>query len=187
MTNGDIELSRILEEAARAAAGPRVTAEEGAPLLAEAGGGEAEGEVERQAESTLGLLSPQWQSLAPVKPAEASSGTSSKGVAWLNPLVGGLLSLFGGDEESAAAEPAKAVRASKIHYEAGFGGEGGELVEIDRDERGQARPAAVQPQVVVNIEAMDSRSFLDRTPEIAEAMKRALLESESINRLAGGE
>ena len=49
------------------------------------------------------------------------------------------------------------------------------------------KTAAASPQVVVNIETMDSQSFLDRTPEIAEAVKRALLETESLGRLMEGE
>lgn len=187
MTNGENDLNKILEEAVSAATGPRQVVEEMRPTLPEKDDGKPAGGAEGRAESTLGLFSSTLQSLVPVAPVTATGGTASKAMSWLNPLVGGLLSLFGGGEESEAAAPVKAIRASKIHYEAGFGGEGGELVEIDRDERGQARPAAPAPQVVVNIEAMDSRSFLDRTPEIAEAMKRALLESESIGRLTGGE
>jgi hypothetical protein len=34
--------------------------------------------------------------------------------------------------------------------------------------------------VVVQVDALDSRSFLERAPEIAEALRKALLESDGI-------
>lgn len=192
MTNGDIEVMRVLEEAVSAAIGPGGALESQPSVVLEQEAGEP-GQAApasssgKQAEGALGLQPSSWLNLAPLEAGGSSSSGASKPVSWLNPLVGGLLSLFGQEEETGAAGPAKAVRASKIHYEAGFSGEDGELVEIDRDERGQVRESAQTPQVVVNIETMDSRSFLDRTPEIAEAVKRALLETESLGRLMGGE
>lgn len=46
-----------------------------------------------------------------------------------------------------------------------------------------ARPAPAQ--VVVNIQALDSRSFLDRSSELADAIKDAMLHSHSINDVVG--
>jgi hypothetical protein len=67
----------------------------------------------------------------------------------------------------------------------GFGREDRGYFFVDRDAAGQVRavrPTAA-PAVVVQIEAMDSQSFLERTPEIAEAFKRVLLESEGMQSL----
>lgn len=188
MTNGEIDVRRLLEEAASAALGPRPWLETPSPEVPEdSSAEESPARGQGVAESPMGWLAPSWTQLTPQGAAEARGGGVSKAVGWLNPLVGGLLGLFGSREQAAEAGPVKAQRPAGIHYEAGFAGAGGELVEIDRDEKGQARAAAQAPQVVVNIEAVDSQSFLDRTPQIAEAVKRALLESEGLGRLMGGE
>ncbi len=191
MTNGESDLRRVVEEAVTAALGPATALETQPPLAPEQEGAGAAPDAATArvdaAEGALGLLPTSWLNLAPLTPASSSSSGASQAVSWLNPLLGGLLGLFGQNEDTTATEPAKAVRPSRISYEAGFGGQSGELVEIDRDEQGQARAAAQPTQVVVNIETIDSQSFLDRTPEIAEAVKRALLETESIGRLMGGE
>lgn len=192
MTNGEIEVRRVLEEAVSAALGSGTGVENQQRLVPEE---EPDAETQHAAvaregetaESALGVLGSSWLNLAPLASTGAASGSASKAVSWLNPLVGGLLGLFGGSEETTQTALPKALHPARIQYEAGFAGEGSELVEIDRDEKGQARSAAQPTQVVVNIEAIDSQSFLDRTPEIAEAVKRALLETESLGRLMGGE
>jgi hypothetical protein len=63
----------------------------------------------------------------------------------------------------------------------GFARDGG-YFSVDRDVTGQMRAmrSSASPAVIVHVEAMDSRSFLERTPEIAEALKRVLLESEGM-------
>jgi hypothetical protein len=191
MRNGEIDVKRVLEEAVSAALGPAGALESQpwpAPeLVADGEGPQAAAREAGTVESALGWPGTSWSSLAPLAPAGTGGSGAADVVSWLNPLVGGLLGLFGGGDEAGQTALPKAVRPARIKYEAGFAGENSELVEIDRDERGQARPAAQAAQVVVNIEAMDSRSFLDRTPEIAEAVKRALLETESLGRLMGGE
>jgi hypothetical protein len=123
------------------------------------------------------------QPLVSMLPGQSSSGGSSW-VQWLNPIVGGLLSLFGGG----GSEPAPAVlmpyeRAEKQQYKAGFGESGGDVVmPVDYGQNGLTRPNVGQSgqSIVVQVQAMDSKSFLDHTPEIAQAVKRALLESEGL-------
>ena len=56
----------------------------------------------------------------------------------------------------------------------------------DRDQRGQVRAETtvlVQPQVTVNVSAMDSRSFLDHSEEIARAVREAMLYMHPVNDL----
>lgn len=58
---------------------------------------------------------------------------------------------------------------------------------VDRGQRGEVRtrsPSAqpsAQPQVVVNISAMDSKSFMDRSDDIARAMRDAMLHMHPVN------
>lgn len=102
----------------------------------------------------------------------------------LNPIAGGILRLFGGGEAT-TREPFLARRPAGARYELGIGGGDGGYYFIDRGASGEPRPVRplAAPTVVVQVEAMDSRSFLERTPEIAEALKRALLESEGMQNL----
>jgi hypothetical protein len=41
--------------------------------------------------------------------------------------------------------------------------------------------AAAPAQITVTVQAMDTQSFLDRSDDIARAVKRAMLESSSLN------
>jgi hypothetical protein len=56
----------------------------------------------------------------------------------------------------------------------------------DRDEAGRARvvesrvEGGAASQVVVQVQAMDSRSFLDHRDEIASAVRQALMESHGL-------
>jgi hypothetical protein len=57
---------------------------------------------------------------------------------------------------------------------------GGERVVWRTADGGQARPGAAT-QVTVQVQAMDSRSFLDHREEIARAVRQAVLRSHSLN------
>lgn len=132
-------------------------------------------------------------------------GPSAAGGTWgwraaltgVNPIVGSLLRLFGGGSESASAAISAAPRPAAATYEFGFAnGEPG-YFPIDREASGGVREArrisdrelgqaaggryqAGAPTVIINVETIDSRSFLERTPEIAEAVRRAVLEAEGL-------
>jgi hypothetical protein len=121
------------------------------------------------------------------------------------PLVRGILGLFGGGDEKPAETPLlKYVLPPSISFqaaktEAGFS-------TVDFDQMGQARafdggamesgrvpPGATQAgmpvaataqagqQITVNVQAMDARSFLDRSSDIAAAVRNAMLNLNSIN------
>lgn len=118
-------------------------------------------------------------SLAPVVSKSGGNGAASW-VSWVNPLVGGLMSLFGGGSDEPAAELVPFVMPAKQKYDVAFSENGGGLmIPLDRGEDGRVRNGAAN--VVVQVEAMDSRSFVDRAPEIAQAVKRALLESQGLS------
>lgn len=106
------------------------------------------------------------------------------------PLVSGLLSLFGGGSAPAAPALTKFAMPEQIGFE-GVETAGG-IAAGDYDQMGMARayqanaassPAqATQPaQITVNVQAMDARSFLDRSGEIAQAVREAMLNSNAIN------
>ncbi len=198
MTNDERDVASVLREAVKAAAGypaSRVETEgvaldgpapESARAVKQSAGTEtAKAAQGRTAESALGVgsTSTVLDSIAPLVTQVTGGSTVSKVVSWINPLAGALLGLFGGGRSEPEVELPKAMRPASIHYEAGIRGAGGEMVQVDRDEQGQLRSAEAPPSVVVHVAAMDSVSFLDRTPEIAEAVKRALLESDGLGRL----
>lgn len=182
MTRDEDESKRVLEDAVRAAAGGWREQDGGTWADPEIGDERAEPASAERAQAA-GLTGFPMGSLEALAAKSGGGGMASRIASWLNPLAGGLMGLFGGGEDEAEVELPKFRRPSRMRYEAGFRGAEGGLVEIDRDERGQAREARPPAQVVVNVEAMDSRSFLDRTPEISEAIKRALLESDGLSRL----
>jgi hypothetical protein len=145
------------------------------------GGQPTEGTI---AGAVLGELVSRLEWLA--KPTVPAGGSNWQGVvSSLNPILGGVLRLFGGGGEDAPTVLPLAVRPTTERYDMGFGREDRGYFFVDRDAAGQVRavrPTAA-PAVVVQIEAMDSQSFLERTPEIAEAFKRVLLESEGMQSL----
>ena len=100
----------------------------------------------------------------------------------LSPMLRGLLSLFGGGEDEAPAPVPRYAAPRAVRIDAGVRGGPGSPVTVDYGQGGEAREIAqAAPSVVVNVSAMDSQSFLDRSGDIAEAVKRALLESHSLS------
>jgi len=124
-------------------------------------------------------------------------GGSTEKPAWMewvsrvNPVAGLIAGLFAGRREDAESAPpvASYLRPENLRLEAGFDGTNNPAIgAVERQEGGQFRPAATAnggAQVIVQVQAMDSRSFLDHTPEIAEAVKRALLESNGLRDVLG--
>jgi hypothetical protein len=107
---------------------------------------------------------------------------SGLGLVPLASLLFGVLS--GGDEEKAPAM-VKYALPTRRSFEATETSSG--LADVDYDQSGQprvvdgARAVGVAPQITVNVQAMDARSFLDRSTEIAAAVRDAMLHLNSIN------
>jgi len=103
----------------------------------------------------------------------------------LSPIVRGLMSLFGGgrDDSTPAALP-KYVAPPSVSISGGLVDSASGPVGVDYGQNGQPRAmtnAAAPAQITVNVQAMDTQSFLDRSDDIARAVKRAMLESSSLN------
>jgi hypothetical protein len=102
----------------------------------------------------------------------------------LSPLISGLIGLFGGGSDAPAqtftpfiqALPVKATEGISSASATGpFG--------VDFAQGGQPRPvtSAAAAQITVQVQAMDSQSFLDRSNDIAAAVRKAMLETTTLN------
>ena len=102
----------------------------------------------------------------------------------VGPLVGGLMKLFGSDDPEPLPPIEKFQAPSRLSVEAGLTADR-EYAAIRHAQGGV--PAATSESgkstatVNVNIQAMDSRSFLDRQDDIARAVREAMLHSNSLN------
>lgn len=131
--------------------------------------------------------------------AKAALGTVGGGLTLL-PIVSGLLKLFGvGGKKEEPPPLEKFTLPPSIQAEAGLSASG-ETFLIDRGVGDQIRqlPATVRSSqagggsaaavaggtgasITVNVQAMDSQSFLDRREDIARAVREAMLQSHSLN------
>jgi hypothetical protein len=94
------------------------------------------------------------------------------GFGLLSPLISGIASLFGGSSTPKplaiyTPPPPVAIDATLNSSTAAAGG-------------GSAGPAS-SPQVTVNVNAMDSKSFIDHSDDIANAVREAMLNMHPIN------
>lgn len=131
--------------------------------------------------------------------AKAALGSVGGGLTLL-PIVSGLLKLFGvGGKKEEPPPLEKFTLPPSIQAEAGLSATG-ETFLIDRGAGDRIRqlPATVRSSqagggmaetvpggsgasITVNVQAMDSQSFLDRREEIARAVREAMLQSHSLN------
>jgi len=105
------------------------------------------------------------------------------GLSSLSPLLGGLLSLFGGGGQTLAA-PLPYMLPAPVQSQAGLTASApGQVTPVSYGETGQPRaPSAnTSPQITIQVNAMDSQSFLDHSDDIAMAVKQAILNSSSLN------
>jgi len=112
-----------------------------------------------------------------------ASSVLGGGLSSLSPLLGGILSLFGGGGQTVAT-PAPFMLPQPIQSQAGVtGGAPGQVVPVSYGETGQprAQTSSASPQVTIQVNAMDSQSFLDHSDDIAMAVKQAILNSSSLN------
>jgi hypothetical protein len=97
----------------------------------------------------------------------------------LGPLISGLVSLFGGGGGGSPAAVTPYIQPLPVHLQAGFNGSSaGGASGVDYGEGGQPRQttaASTQQQITVQVQAMDSQSFLDRSNDIAAAVRMAML------------
>jgi hypothetical protein len=112
----------------------------------------------------------------------------------VGPIVAGLMSLFGSKDAEPLPALEKFSAPAPVSVEAGLSSTR-ELGSIRYAQGGrpemEAPPSAAgsngaplqgsTPTINVNIQAMDSRSFLDRQDDIARAVREAMLHSNSLN------
>jgi hypothetical protein len=106
----------------------------------------------------------------------------------LSPLLSGIASLFGGSEDnstpgSTAAPLVRFELPPSLQLDAGARESGGQTFAVDHSQGGLPRAVrSVAPaQITVQVQAMDSRSFLDHSADIAMAVRQAMLESSVLN------
>ncbi|MEO8372934.1 MAG: hypothetical protein ABI806_27360 [Candidatus Solibacter sp.] len=111
----------------------------------------------------------------------------------LAPLVAGLVGLFKGSEDDAPPALVKYAMPGSIQFQAAESSS--RMTALDYDQMGLARSYPVQraaesqqapqsttgQQITVNVQAMDARSFLDRSNDIALAVRDAMLNLNAIN------
>lgn len=108
-------------------------------------------------------------------------GLATGGVA---PLISGLVKLFSGGERE--PEPLVSYTApGAISYEGETTGERGVVWRAAGEAEPLAAPRQAPMQVTVQVQAMDSRSFLDHRDDIARAVRQAMLNSHSLNDVMG--
>jgi hypothetical protein len=108
----------------------------------------------------------------------------------LSPLISGLVSLFGGGGGSSQPAPlVPYVAPPAIHLNAGvssrYDAGSASPFAVDDAYGGLPRPvptASTQPtQITVQVQAMDSKSFLDHSDDIAMAVRQAMLTSSTLS------
>ena len=121
--------------------------------------------------------------------ASAASGLLGGGIGLL-PLLKGIFDLFGGSRPDTTQPLIPFNLPPSIQY-AGGTTSAGSVVPVDYGQGGQPRNLNIAAQgsaqansnVQITVNAMDSRSFLDHSDDIAKAVRQAMLQSNSLNDL----
>ena len=110
----------------------------------------------------------------------------------LSPLIAGLANLFGGsgDSSGSSSTPAPLTKFAlppSIQANGGVSESGGKAFAVDKSQGGLPRvaptggQASAPTQITVQVQAMDSQSFLDHSTDIAMAVRQAMLQSSVLN------
>lgn len=142
-------------------------------------------QAEALIENTQALLQNTVARATGLQGAASSAGKWMLGVATggISPLISGLVKLFTGGGKSEAPELlASYTRPDALAFE-GTTAAGRGVVWRRAGEAEPIAAAAPRPatQITVQVQAMDSRSFLDRRDDIARAVRQAMLNSHSLN------
>jgi hypothetical protein len=178
--------------------------DEFAAIAGETAGGSSAGLIEQMTES-MGTIPYTPQTLT-TGGQTAASGTGSGGTGGesalsiastvltsglgLIPLIGGLVGLFDGGGGSTQQPLTKYAMPDPVSFQ-GAETSGG-IAAGDTDLTGMPRAASSGSgtatagggsgsQITVNVQAMDARSFMDRSSDIAAAVRDAMLNLNSIN------
>ncbi|MBI4876805.1 MAG: hypothetical protein HY822_19385 [Acidobacteria bacterium] len=119
--------------------------------------------------------------------SSVAGSTALSGAGMLTPLLSGITKLLGGSRDEPAA-PVPYAWPEPLRIEAAIGSDG-RAGGVSYDAGGlprmaTVRAAEVRPQINIQVQAMDSRSFLDHSEEIARAVRQAMLESHVLSDVA---
>jgi hypothetical protein len=151
------------------------------------------------AQQNARLADPPTRSVATgsTQSAGESSGLSTvfdvfKNGLGISPLIKGILGLFSGGDATTPAPLVKYALPPAVQFQAAE--VGGQVMSADYGQSGTARAYGVPSaqdggasagtgasQITVNVQAMDARSFMDRSSDIALAVRDAMLNLNSIN------
>ena len=114
------------------------------------------------------------------------ASTLTGGALSLSPILSGIVSLFGGGASSAPPPLVPFYLPPSVSFQAANtpAPAGSQLTGLDFNQGGAPRTMtapAPAPQITVQVQAMDSRSFLDHSHDIAQAVRDAMLNMHSIN------
>jgi hypothetical protein len=103
----------------------------------------------------------------------------------LSPLISGLVSLFGGGGGSSQPPPlVPYVAPLPVNATAGISSSQSGAFAVNPASGGLPAPvgsAQQSPNITVQVQAMDSQSFLDHSNDIAQAVRQAMLTSTTLN------
>ena len=112
----------------------------------------------------------------------------------LVPLIGGLFGLFGGGGKPEPPPLVKYTMPERVYFQGADIPAGMQSADYDQlgiprafgpirstGAAGSTPTSSATAQINVNVQAMDARSFLDHSNEIAQAVRQAMLNLNSIN------
>lgn len=139
--------------------------------------------VAANTQAVQGNTSAQGSRSAAGTAGQVTSSLFGGALGFLSPLVSGLTHLFGGGSSTPAAlplytPPPPVSIGGTLHADS--------PVNPPGSPSAAAAPAAntgttYSPQITVNVSAMDSQSFMDRSGDIASAVREAMLNNHPIN------
>jgi hypothetical protein len=146
-------------------------------------------------ESLRAMQSSQTNSGGGVGSVLGSIGGALEGGLGVGSLISGIADLFGSGSGSAPAAPTPYMQPLPINLDAGFSSaSGGGLFATDSGQgnvqramtspgsgSGSSTPSSSNGAITVQVQAMDSQSFLDRSQDIAMAVRQAMLETTVLN------
>jgi len=113
------------------------------------------------------------------------ASTLTGGLLSVSPILSGIMSLFGGGGSSSPPPLTPFYLPPTVNFQAANAGgsAGPQLPGADFGQSGQPRAMtqAPAPQITVQVQTMDSRSFMDHSSDIAQAVRDAMLNMHSIN------
>src|SRR5579863_2916538 len=103
----------------------------------------------------------------------------------LSSMISGLAGLFGGGDSASTPALTPYIQPLPIQLDAGFSdANGGSAFRVDTGQGGTPRAmtgGGAPAQVTIQVQALDSQSFLDHSNDIAMAVRQAMLETTVLN------